>query len=258
MRATAAETRPVQKIISRRRGAGVFALLVVSALDHRFGWSNGADAGRLRSATCWWWSALASPCSWSSRTAMPPRISRSRRIRKWCRPDCTALCAIRCTSGAHHDDRHPACARLVLGTRHGRSLACAFRDAHRRRGEGAYGRSSSATANTPEKVHSPVGALRLVRRANMKISLPRLAVSVPSSASSSFAADGVLACRHVRLLAGLGVHRGVRHRYAAPQHLSGRAQSRGPTHDACRRAPARRPEPCRRSSSPSRSSRWER
>ncbi len=34
------ETRPVQKIISAGVGLAFFALLVVSALDHRFGWSN--------------------------------------------------------------------------------------------------------------------------------------------------------------------------------------------------------------------------
>jgi protein-S-isoprenylcysteine O-methyltransferase Ste14 len=47
MKGPAAETRPVQKIVAGGVYVMFTALLVVSALDHRFGWSNMATAASL-------------------------------------------------------------------------------------------------------------------------------------------------------------------------------------------------------------------
>ena len=114
-----------QKIIRFLLNLAFTAVIVVSALDHRFAWSAVSalvvffgDAAR----------CARTPCSFflcSRRIPLPPRPLKSKQGRKSYRQGRMRSCGIRCTSVASSSLRHPPCAQFMVGAAYGRVIyAC--------------------------------------------------------------------------------------------------------------------------------------
>lgn len=93
-----AEGRTIQKFIVIGAFLGFFAMMVLSACDHRYGWSSVPAAvcviGDVLVMT-----GLGIAMLVSSRTGMPPRRSGWRRARYWPPTVSTKLSDTRCTPG---------------------------------------------------------------------------------------------------------------------------------------------------------------
>ncbi len=115
-----AETRPVQKIVSSGVVLMFFALLVVSAFDHRFGWSNVPTAVVLIgdvSGSGWAWHHHARGrakqlCRRQYHRRGGPESGVNRTI--W------VSAASDVFRQSRHAHRHPPCARFLLGARRSR------------------------------------------------------------------------------------------------------------------------------------------
>lgn len=92
-----AETRLVQKIVISLTIVAVLAVLVVSALDHRFGWSDVPTAVVILGDVLVAGGLLLAQFV-VFRTASPEPASAWRPSSTWCPPVCTDWSAIRCTS----------------------------------------------------------------------------------------------------------------------------------------------------------------
>ncbi len=92
-----AETRPVQRIVMSATLLLVVALLVLSAVDHRFGWSSVPVSVVILGDVLVGVGCPSRNTS-SFRTAMPQRRSPSKRDSTSSPPGCTGWCGTRCTS----------------------------------------------------------------------------------------------------------------------------------------------------------------